>query len=64
MDDLLLTHSLTQRTPLFLYYGCGSGLRLLHSSKDTITFQTIIGRTLLTVTVKRTPTRRHEERYL
>lgn len=64
MDDLLVTHSLIQRTPLFLYYGCGSGFKLLHSCKATITFQTIIGRTLLTVTVKWTHTRRLQERYL
>ena len=64
MDDLLLAHSHTQRTALFLYYGCTSRFILLHSCKDTITFQTIIGRTLLTVIVKRTHTRRHEERYL
>jgi hypothetical protein len=63
MDDLLLTPSLIQRTPLFVYDGFGSGFIQLNSCKDTIKFQTIIGITLLTVTVKWTQTRRLEERY-
>lgn len=62
MDDLILTPRLFQRTPLFIYYGYGSGFILLNSCKDNSKFQTIIGMTLLTVTVKRTHTRRLEER--